>query len=159
GSDANACSQTAPCRTIPVAVGRARPGDTVLAADGHYPPFTLTGVNGTASAPITIRAQTPSTAARGAGRVRGSGVDVAPAAGSRGNIYILNSSYLVVDGLTTFNGSGSLAAGIAVRFSLNVTVQNTISGNNAVWGIFTSCTPYATLINNETYGSVSQHGI
>ena len=57
GSDAAACSATAPCRQIRRALLLVAPGDTVLVADGDYLGFDVRDLDGTAVGPITIKAQ------------------------------------------------------------------------------------------------------
>src|SRR5690349_3154823 len=68
-SDSNAGTTTAPFKTIAAAVKVAQPGDTVLVMPGTYTELaSASGISklgvqvhsvGTASAPLTITAQTP----------------------------------------------------------------------------------------------------
>ena len=51
GSDAAACSATAPCRQIRRALLLVAPGDTVLVADGDYLGFDVRDLDGTARRP------------------------------------------------------------------------------------------------------------
>ncbi|TSC72144.1 MAG: fibronectin, type III domain-containing protein, partial [Parcubacteria group bacterium Gr01-1014_38] len=146
GSDANACTAAAPCRQVRRALTAVGPGDTIVVADGDYLGFTASGINGTAAAPITIRAQ-------------GAGANMlvtTDRADNRDTILITSSSYLVIDGLRASNAN---RAGIRVSLSSNITVRNSVFGNNGMWGIFTDFTPGLVLENNKTFGSVGQHGI
>jgi len=145
GSDSNPCTQALPCRQLSKALTLVAAGDTILLADGTYAGTDVTKT-GTAQAPITIKAQ-------------GSNAVISARANVRGNLYLNNCSYVIVDGIKTSGGTGSLAAGIAVRFSNHVTVKNSTSYNNNMWGIFASNSPNLVLENNETYGQITQHGI
>jgi hypothetical protein len=145
GNNTNSCSQTLPCRELSKALTMAQAGDTILLADGTYTGTDVTKV-GTAQSPITIKAQ-------------GSNVVISARSNVRGNLYLNNCSYVVVDGIKTSGGTGTLAAGIAVRFSDHVTIKNSTSYNNNMWGIFASNSPNLIIENNETYGQITQHGI
>src|SRR5262245_38132483 len=56
GSSSNNGSQASPWRQIRDALSHVVAGDTVLVADGSYLGFTMSGINGTLAAPITIKA-------------------------------------------------------------------------------------------------------
>ena len=152
GADTNPCSAPQPCRQVPraVALFQAGTATTILLADGDYDGFNVEAVRGTAAAPLIIKAQ-------------GANAVILPRARLlnliRGNIYILDSTYVVLEGLRTFSGTGSSMAGIAVRVSSHVTVRNCVSGRNSDYGIFSSFADDLLLENNETFGSVVQHGI
>jgi len=145
GSDSNNCSQASPCRQITKALTLVKAGDTIsVGAGASYNAFTIDTMNGTASAPITIKAQ-------------GTGAQISPTSSQNGDsIYIADSSYIVIDGLQAFNAN---RAGIRVSNSPHVTVQNGVFGNNSKWGIFTDFTDDLLLQNNECYSSAQQHGI
>ena len=98
-----------------------QPGDTIFVADGTYNAFTVDSLNGTATNPITIQAL-------------GQNAQILPVTGVRDTIFVTFSSYIVLDGLRSFNAN---RAAIRIDNSPNVTVQNGVYGNNAEWGIFT----------------------
>ncbi len=146
GSDSNSGTQAAPFRQIRAAIAVMQPGDTALVGDGSYLGFTMSGMNGTASAPITIKAT-------------GTGAQVTVTTDrtdNRDTILISLSSYIVIDGLTSFNAN---RAAVRIDQSPHVTAKNGKFGNNTTWGIFTDFSDYLDLENNECYGSVQQHGI
>ncbi len=143
GSDNNSCTQGSPCRQIAKALALVHPGDTVLVADGNYDAFTVDSLNGTSTNPITIKAQ-------------GQNAVIQPLSSIRDTVFVTFSSYIVLDGLRSFNAS---RAAVRIDNSPNVTVQNGVFGNNATWGIFTDFSDHLLIQNNECYGSVTQHGI
>lgn len=146
GSDTNSGSQISPFRQIRRAVSVAGAGDTILVADGSYLGFDVRNRNGTALAPITIRAT-------------GSNAVVVPTtdrSDNRDTIFITYSSYITIDGLRSFNAN---RAAVRVDWSPKVTIRNGVFGNNARWGIFTDFSDDLLLENNECYGSIAEHGI
>jgi parallel beta-helix repeat protein len=145
GSDSNPGSQLSPFRQIRKGIAVGLAGDTILVADGSYLGFDLS-VTGTLSAPFTIRAL-------------GTAANVLPTtdrSDNRDTIHILFSSFVVVDGLTSFNAN---RAAVRIDQSDHVTVRNGVFGNNATWGIFTDFSDDLLLENNECYSSGTQHGI
>jgi parallel beta-helix repeat protein len=151
GVDTNSCSQEQPCRQLTRVIPLVQAGDTIYLADGTYNGITIDGATntnfkGTAVAPITIKAQ-------------GSNCFIAARTNTRGNFYLNNTSYITVDGIKTSGGRGSLSAGIAVRYSDHITVRNCTAWDNSMWGIFTAGSPNIVIENNETYGSLVEHGI
>jgi parallel beta-helix repeat protein len=146
GQDTNSGTSAAPFRQIRQALTVVQPGDTVLVADGSYLGFDVNSINGTATAPITIKAT-------------GTGAKVTVTtdrSDNRDTIFVTLSSYIVIDGLTSFNANRSA---IRVDQSPNVTIQNCVFGNNTTWGIFTDFSDNLLIQNNECYGSQQQHGI
>ena len=143
GNDSSPCAQTSPCRQISHALTIVQPGDTIFVADGTYNAFTVDSLNGTAANPITIQALAQN-------------AQVLPVSGVRDTIFVTFSSYIVIDGLRSFNAN---RAAVRIDNSPNVTVQNGVYGNNAEWGIFTDFSDHLLIRNNECYGSVAQHGI
>lgn len=143
GDDSNSCTMASPCRQITEALTLVQPGDTIFVEDGTYNAFTVDSLNGTATNPITIQAL-------------GTNANILPVSGVRDTIFVTYSSFIVIDGLTSFNAN---RAAVRIDNSPNVTVQNGIFGNNAEWGIFTDFSDYLLIQNNECYGSVAQHGI
>ena len=94
GSDSNACTLAAPCRTVARASGRLAGGDTLYIRGGSYGPSSFPGgyeswhlPAGTASRRTTIRAYPGETPVFD-GRM------------TQGEFMIPDTSYLIVDGLT-----------------------------------------------------------
>jgi Right handed beta helix region/Protein of unknown function (DUF1565)/Domain of unknown function (DUF4214) len=146
GDDNNDGSQARPFRQIRRALAAAGPGDTVLVADGDYLGFDLSGVGGTAAAPLTIRAT-------------GAGANVLPTADradNRDTIHLSFSSHVVIDGLRSSNAN---RAALRVNQSHHVTVRNCVFGNNARWGLFTNHSDDLLIENNECFASGLEHGI
>src|SRR5579862_1952801 len=154
GNDSNAGTSAAPFRESRMGLTKVVPGDTIFVADGSYLGFDVAGIQGTAAQPITIKAQ-------------GSNAVVTVTTDrndNRDTIFItldantgtIPSTYVVIDGLTSFNSNRS-----AMRIDQcpHITVQNCVFGNNPVWGLFTDFSDDVLLQNNECYGSVQQHGI
>jgi parallel beta-helix repeat protein len=153
GSDTNSCSAASPCKTLAKPVSLAIAGDTILLADGTYPGITIDGLvnknfNGTATAPITIKAQGSNAVIAG----RDSSV-------ARGNLCLVNTAYIVVDGLKSTGATGSMGTGIAARYSNHITIKNGTYYDNSWINIFTSNVPGLVIENNTTYGAKIQHGI
>jgi parallel beta-helix repeat protein len=145
GSDADNGSQLQPFREIRRALQVVTAGDTILVADGDYKGFDVR-LNGTATAPITIRAT-------------GTNARVLPTTDrgdNRDTIFITFSSFVVVDGLRSFNAN---RAALRVDQSPRITVRNCVFGQNATWGIFTDFSNDLLIENNECYGSGAEHGI
>lgn len=146
GADTNPGTQASPFRQIRRALQSMGAGDTALVADGSYLGFNIANKNGTAGAPITVKAL-------------GTGAQVTPTTDrvdNRDTIFITFSSYLVIDGLSSFNAN---RAAVRIDESPHTTVRNGVFGNNAVWGIFTDFSDDLLLEYNECYGSIDQHGI
>lgn len=146
GLDTNAGTLASPFRQIRRAITVSHAGDTVLVADGSYLGFDLDSMAGTALAPFTIRAL-------------GYGATVVPTtdrSDNRDTIHVLLSSYVVLDGLRSFNAN---RAAVRIDQTDHVTVKNGTFGNNSTWGIFTDFADDLLLENNECYGSGTQHGI
>jgi hypothetical protein len=142
----NFCSPSLPCREIRRALELVGPGDTILVADGIYKGFDVEDLHGLAGSPITIKAQ-------GANAIIQKTTDRSD---NRDTIFITFSSYIVVEGLRSFNAN---RAAIRVDQSPKVTIRNCVLGNNGTWGIFTDFSDDLLIANNETYGSIAEHGI
>lgn len=146
GKDTQPGTQALPLRQIRAALTKVRPGDLVLVADGSYLGFDVDTLLGSNAAPITIQAQ-------------GTNAVVTPTtdrSDNRDTIYIVDSTYVVIDGLRSFNAN---RAALRIEGGDHVTVRNCVFGNNATWGILTGHSPDLLIENNICYGSVSQHGI
>ena len=139
-------SAAQPYREIRKALERAKPGDTILVADGQYAGFTLQNFKAVKDRQLTIKAQ-------------GQGAEVLRTSDRRDNrdtIYIDGCSYIVVDGFRSFNAN---RAALRLEGSDHVTIRNCVFGNNGTWGIFTGHCDDLLIENNECYGSVNEHGI
>ena len=141
GNDANPGTAALPWRQISKAISVVAAGDTVYIADGTYNGALVITKTGTAVAPITFKAQ-------------GTGAIVTP--GGTDTIFITFSSYVVIDGLRSFNAT---RAGLRIDASDHVTVKNCVFGDNARWGIFTDFSDYVLLEGNTCYNSGLEHGI
>ena len=146
GVDTNAGDQAHPFREIRQGLSVAVAGDSVLVADGSYLGFDVSGRHGSDGSNITIKAQ-------GNNAVVTITTDRSD---NRDTIYISDSSYIVIDGLRSFNGN---RAAMRISQSDHITVRNCTFGSNAVWGIFTDFSDDLLVEGCELYGSGSQHGI
>jgi parallel beta-helix repeat protein len=135
-----------PYRQIRKGLSVAQAGDTVHVADGSYLGFDVASMNGTSASPITIKAD-------GTNAVVTVTTDRSD---NRDTIFITYSSWIVVDGLRSFNAN---RAAVRIDNSPHITIRNGVYGNNTVWGIFTDFSDDLLIENNECYGSVQQHGI
>jgi hypothetical protein len=149
GNDANSGLTPATAwRQISRAGALAAPGMIVDVADGAYAgPVLIQSVAATEAAPFVIRAT-------------GSGAVLTGSANNnnddRNSIFIGSSSHVVIHGLKVYS---SLRAGVRVSLSDHVTVQACVFGNHQSWGIFTDYADDLSLLGNECYGSIAEHGI
>lgn len=148
GNDSNGCTASDRCREIRRALTLVQPGDRILVADGKYLGFTADQIYGTQQSPITIQAL-------------GTGAEILPTTDrgtfeDRDNIYITFCEHLIIDGLRTFNAP---RAGLRLDASHNITVRNSVFGDNGKWGIFTNHSNNPLIELNELYGSADEHGI
>ncbi len=150
GSDAAAGSSTAPWATLQQAANHVKAGDTVNVAAGKYAGMVLgwdTPVNGTASAPITFKAQ-PGATITSRNNKTPDGIDLEGA------------SYITIDGFTINNADGSITrAGIRSVQNQGAVITNNKADHNGTWGIFTSHSENVRIENNVTSRSINQHGI
>ena len=146
GLDANSGDQAHPFREIRKGLSDASAGDTVFVADGSYLGFDVSGRHGSDGSNITIRAQ-------GNNAIVTVTTDRSD---NRDTIHISDSSYIVIEGLRSFNGN---RAAMRISQSDFITVRNCTFGNNAVWGIFTDFSDDLLVEGCELYGSGSQHGV
>jgi hypothetical protein len=128
--------------TLVYAADQVAAGDTVHVQPGNYQGFYL-DTGGTAGNPITFKAE-------------GAVSITADNPTTDDGINIEDADHVVIDGFTV---NGRTRAGIRAALSDFVTVRNNSCGNNGRWGIFTGHTDDFTVENNETYGSVLEHGI
>jgi len=146
GLDSNSGDQAHPFREIRKGLSAASAGDTIIVADGSYLGFDVSGRHGSEGSNITIKAQ-------GANSVVTTTTDRSD---NRDTIHISDSSYLVIEGLRSFNGN---RAAMRISQSDFITARNCTFGNNAVWAIFTDFSDDLLVEGCELYGSGSQHGI
>ncbi|MBD1909288.1 right-handed parallel beta-helix repeat-containing protein [Leptolyngbya sp. FACHB-8] len=87
GNDNNSgISATSAFRTASKALSMVRPGETIVFAAGNYPSLTISGKNGTASAPITIKTS-------------GAAVFSSGSYSSGAGVSIRDSSNIILDGV------------------------------------------------------------
>lgn len=141
GSDSNPGSQAQPWRQISKAIQVVGAGDTVHILDGTYNGGLTIQKVGTSASPITFKAE---------------GSNVVVNAGGTDTIFVTFSSYVVIDGLRSFNAN---RAALRIDQSDHVTVKNCTFGNNYRWGIFTDFSDDLVIENNTCYGSQVEHGI
>jgi hypothetical protein len=149
GSDAQdgLTPQTA-WREISHAATQVGPGDIVDIMDGAYQgPVLVRNVAGTAGAPVVFRATGTQAVLTGSGNSNND---------NRNSIFIGSSSHVVVYGLRIF---ASNRAGVRVSLSDHVTIAGCTLGNHARWGIFTDFADDLSLLGNECFGSIAEHGI
>jgi hypothetical protein len=116
-------------------------GDTVWIAPGTYRPTAQIrpARSGTATTPITYRAQP-------GGEVIVDGQRTLPAASTREGLFsVVNRSWIVVDGLRFINSGW---AGVFVRYSDNVIVQNCSTFQTAASGIIAANSSHIRFIGN-----------
>ncbi len=118
-------------------------GDTVHVADGNYAGFDI-NKDGTAVDPIVFVADGSAAAITSDNPETPDGINIE------------NASYIVIDG---FLSSNRTRAGMRAALSHHITFRNNRCGNNGVWGIFTGFVDDLLIENNETWGSVDEHGI
>ncbi|MBI5505192.1 MAG: right-handed parallel beta-helix repeat-containing protein [Deltaproteobacteria bacterium] len=129
--------------TLQFAADTVLPGDTVHVADGNYAGFNIAAV-GSAAQPIVFLAE-------------GSAVAItSDNASTPDGINIENAAYITIDG---FISSGRTRAGIRSAVSNHITVRNCTAGTNGRWGIFTGFVDDLLIEDNETFGSIAEHGI
>jgi hypothetical protein len=129
--------------TLQYAADTVVAGDTVHVADGNYAGFDIRK-DGTGDDPITFVATGAAAAITSENPETPDGINIE------------NASYIVVDG---FISSGHTRAGMRAALSHHITFRNNTCGDNGVWGIFTGFVDDLLIENNETYGSIDEHGI
>jgi hypothetical protein len=142
GVDTNPGTSNAPYATINKAATVAQAGDTVWIMPGLYQPAAMIqpANSGTASAPITYRAQT-------GGSVFIDGQTTVPvSSGRKGLFYINGKSWIVVDGLRVINSGFS---GIFMENSTNITVQNCSTFFTYASGIVAAGGSHITVLSNS----------
>ncbi|HET9062617.1 MAG TPA: right-handed parallel beta-helix repeat-containing protein, partial [Candidatus Binatia bacterium] len=144
GNDAaSGLSPAAAWATLVHAAGGVGAGDTVHVQPGNYQGFYL-DASGAPGSPIAFVATGPGVAITADNPVTPDGINIEGA------------DHVVIDGFTI---TGRTRAGIRAALSDFVTIRNCTAGDNGRWGIFTGFTDDLLVENNETYGSVLEHGI
>ncbi len=129
--------------TLQFAADTIATGDTVHVADGNYAGFDIRKV-ATAAQPIVFLAA-------------GSAAAITSDNGSTPDgINIENAAYITIDG---FISSNRTRAGIRAAVADHITVRHCTTGSNGRWGIFTGFVDDLLIEDNETWGSVAEHGI
>jgi parallel beta-helix repeat protein len=146
GNDGQSGTQAMPLRQIRAALTKVQPGDLVLVADGSYMGFDIDTLVATQAAPITIQAQGTNAVV----------MITTDRSDNRDTIYVLDSSYVIIDGLRSFNAN---RAALRIEGGDHVTIRNCVFGNNTTWGILTGHSPDLLIEQNECYSSATQHGI
>lgn len=136
-------SQGSPWASIQHAADQVGPSDTVLINPGTYAGGIVVETGGTASAPITFRANGPGVVIEGSG-------------GERDAFFIDHADYIVVEGLTIQHAQ---RAGLRISLSDHVSVRGCTFADNGRWGVFTDFSDYTLIEDSESYGAVEEHGI
>lgn len=149
GSDAGAGTSDLPWATLQKAAEAVGPGDRVVVRAGEYKGFYLSK-SGTVGSPIEFFAEPGvliNTPTSGAGNQDGINLELA--------------SHIILDGfsVTGMRRAGVRSVGNADNPAEFVTIRNVHASNNGVWGIFTGYVDDLLIENNETSGSIEQHGI
>lgn len=133
----------APGQPLAARARQLQPGDRLVLKPGVYrESLTLSGLSGTAQAPITIHGQR--------------GVQIQPTERDGILFWPKPCQYIIVEGIKI---EGAARAGIVVANSQHVVVRNCSLGNNGVWGIQTTMSDYVTVEGCELYGSKREHGV
>jgi parallel beta-helix repeat protein len=151
GSDTNAGTSAAPWATLQHAVDSVLPGDKIEILSGTYQGCRI-GSSGTAAAPCTLEAAPGAHVvinAPGQGNYHGSDIEV--------ENFSQTVGYWVLNGLEVTNAP--VHAGIDLRHTTHVTVENCYVHNNYAWGIFLAFSDYPTITHNHCSYSTTQHGI
>ena len=122
-----------------------KPGDVLIVRSGtHRNGWTISGMNGLPTKPITIRGE--------------EGAVLKPEREREGIIFWGGggSSHVVIENLTI---TGASRAGIIVSGSHHVQIRGCTISSNGVWGIQTCLSDYVTVESCEIFGSVKEHGV
>lgn len=149
GDNAALGTSGAPWRTLQHAADRVAPGDRVVVRAGDYQGFYL-DTSGTAGSPIEFFAEPGvliNSPTNGAGNQDGINLELA--------------SHIILDGfsVTGMPRAGIRSVGLASNMAEFVTIRNVHAYDNGRWGIFTGHVNDLLIENNETSGSIAEHGI
>ena len=142
GNNLGPGSATAPWATLQHAADVVGAGDRVNVLPGSYTGFYL-DASGTAASPIEFLAQ-PGALITQRNATTPDGINLEGA------------SHVVIDG---FSVTGMPRAGVRSVLGEFVTIRHVHAYDNTRWGIFTGFDDDLTIENNETSGSVIEHGI
>lgn len=129
--------------TLQHAADTIAPGDTVFVADGNYVGMDLRIVASELD-PVAFIAQGDAAAITADNPVTPDGINIE------------NAAYVTIDGFVV---NGRTRAGIRVVVSEHITIRGCSAGANGVWGIFTGFADDMLIEDNETWGSIDEHGI
>lgn len=146
GRDANPGTQSAPWREIAWAATHVSAGDIVDIADGTYASPITISVHGSAAQPVIFRATGDAAIVSGAGTN----------ATNRDAVFVTFAEHVIVHGLKIQN---AFRSSVRVDQSDHVRIQACVCSNGGTWGIFTDFSDDLSLLGNECYGSVREHGI
>ena len=147
GNNSQPGTAALPWATLQRAADAVHAGDRVVVRPGDYTGFYL-DEDGTAPAPIEFFAQP--------------GVRITQRnATTPDGINLEGASYIVIDGfaVTGMPRAGVRAAALPSAGMNHVTIRNVHAYDNQRWGIFTGFVDDLLIENNETSGSVIEHGI
>ncbi|WP_428307240.1 right-handed parallel beta-helix repeat-containing protein [Lacipirellula sp.] len=149
GNNSASGASGAPWATLQYAADRVGPGDRVTVRAGNYKGFYL-DTSGTAASPIEFLAEPGvliNTPTSGAGNQDGINLELA--------------SHIIIDGfsVTGMPRAGIRSVGLDDDMAEFVTIRNVHAYNNGRWGIFTGHVNDLLIENNETSGSILEHGI
>jgi parallel beta-helix repeat protein len=143
GNDSAAGSTTAPWRTLQKAANVVQAGDRVIVRPGTYAGFYLDHKDGNAQQHIEFFAEPGVLINQDNGR-------------TDDGINLEGASYVTIDG---FAVTGMDRAGVRSVLGEHVTIRNVHAYDNQTWGIFTGFVDHLLIENNETSGSIDEHGI
>lgn len=149
GNNGAAGTSAAPWATLQHAADVVGPGDRVIVKAGAYQGFYL-DTSGTTADPIEFFAEPGvliNTPTNGAGNQDGINLELA--------------SHIIIDGfsVTGMPRAGIRSVGLDDDMAEFVTIRNVHAYDNGRWGIFTGHVNDLLIENNETSGSVLEHGI
>lgn len=151
GSDSNSGSANSPWLSLQHAVDSIGAGDHIEVESGTYQGCRI-GNSGTAAAPCVLEAAPGAHAvidAPGPNNAHGSDLEIENFSGA--------VSYWTLNGLEIENSP--LAAGIDVRNTSHITIENCYSHNNEKWGLFLAFSDYPLITHNHFSYNATQHGI
>jgi parallel beta-helix repeat protein len=144
GDNGNSGSSSAPWRTLQYAADSVHAGDRVVVRAGTYTQGFYLSTTGTQALPIQFVAE-PNVLITGRNPTTNDGINLEGA------------SWVTIDG---FAVSGTtLRAGVRTVLADHVTIRNVHAYDNGRWGIFTGFVDDLLIENNETSGSIAEHGI
>lgn len=151
GDDSNLGTIGSPFATIQHAIDQTGAGDTVFVNPGTFAGARFYFHPGAPGSPITLHGE-PGAIVNTPG----------PSNTNNDNIWVRNSSYIIVEGFEVHSAG---RAGIAVQAdpepdeSVGDIVRNNNCHDNGRWGIFTGYAKDVLIENNETSYSGLEHGI